>query len=465
MNNNYWDKLIVFIKENNFNIISAFLYACGYAFCQFFSFSVLLSFFILFYSSLPKKNNILKPSFLQGFVWGVIVFSVISYPILCLFYQIGSEGYRFLCWLFLVVYLSLYSGIWFKINNFFSQYLNSSIYILLIWILSSFLFIKWVEGGILFIFGNFEGLSILNPLVPLIKYKFISTLVVSLGKDLTLLFIFFFLSLFAWIFYYNFNLGLLVSFFFLGFIFKIIISVHEMPSRNLFEQFKVGFVSWDAKKEKKIWPTARQISEIINKLLENNQDIKIIIFPESTFPFCLNKYPEVVKFWYSNMKNEIKPEIIMGSHRYENNKIYNTCYWLANGQIKDFYDKHHGLFFAERLPFWAKELKIRNLLLLNAKPVSQQQEQYKIFKLNNLNFFPLICSDLFFEKEIFAYKKDYIFLAIINDAWCNNNFFSEILFRSARLSMCNSKNNILYISHTKSFFIDFKGECKKIGSS
>ncbi|MCF7800047.1 hypothetical protein K9L05_00475 [Candidatus Babeliales bacterium] len=163
----------------------------------------------------------------------------------------------------------------------------------------------------------------------------------------------------------------------------------------------------------------------------------IIVGPETTYPFFLNKNLDQIKLWDS-----VLPEnayLMFGSQRfstksiqkqqgewYENNKVFQTVYIIHQGRIINFYDKKHCVQFTEKTPKFIKNLKITKEILKNKLEFSKSKlKKFKAFKISkDLKIIPIICSEFFFLNlnEIKKIKKkninkNLIILLFVNDSW------------------------------------------------
>lgn len=179
---------------------------------------------------------------------------------------------------------------------------------------------------------------------------------------------------------------------------------------------------------------AQILEELENALLKfkqsSNRDTKLLMLaPESSFPFKINEYPEIVKKWAS----KIAPEhlLILGTYRSEGQKKFQTTCVINNTGIVKFFDKQKLTPFAE-------------------KKCTTGENKYpnKAFIDETLTLVPLVCFEFFIDGSSLKRATSANELPIIfaNDSWYPQ-YFKTLLRNQARLSAAWYGKNIVYLSH------------------
>lgn len=392
-------------------------------------------------------------------VWAIIFWAINLWAILVLLIE-HAQGpllIKTLLWVLLLIYLSLYAGVWFLITTYIQcRLVCSPGKILALWALGATLYFIFIEEGLLWIFDYWEGYSFAYPLISLANWPLTIRLVPLLGKHTVLLLLVIANSVTG---YYLVTRALKKSLVLLlsvlaPFIFGYSISVsQEMPPSWLSQ---MGCVRRPLATTSYIWDTAHVIKQELVKLLTSNLQINYVFMPESTIRWPLNQYPELLAYWqeYGLLKNR---QLVIGAHRLDDTRLYNSLYQVWQGKIINYYDKQHGMFFVERLPRWFFLERFKNLFLAQHVPFVQATKQSTIISLNkDLQLVPLICSELFFGKRCLVYSRLPL-LVICNDTWFSCGYQQELMFLLARFRAVEWRRSILYISYTKAALINSRG--------
>ncbi len=164
------------------------------------------------------------------------------------------------------------------------------------------------------------------------------------------------------------------------------------------------------------------LSNLLNLSLENSDNIKYIIWPESALPVYLffedNDYKKynkkILLFLSEKLGNKT---LITGGIRIDlkNEKIFNSIFVIKEGRIIDFYDKHHLVPFGEYIPF-SNIFTFLNTITGIAN-ISTSDNWKKIIKIDNEFpiFSPTICYESIFTNLI--NKKANLIINLTNDTW------------------------------------------------
>lgn len=408
-------------------ILSSLLFSVAFFVPVYFNWLIFIYLVPLFYLALR-----IKISFKDGFIWGLITYSIHFYYLFVLINERAKGQFKILAPLFIVLYFSLLSGLWFWSLKLFKNR---------IWlIVSTFLHIYIVYSFSFFIFFVSTGYVLMHPFVPLaVNENFIKIIsIIGIWPSTLLLIIF---SLFTAQFFLNFSKQnliltiLLLMPFIIGF---------WIPITNKYINIeKIGYIS--PPKETNPYELAFKIKLKILDLIKKNPKLRIICMPESSFPFELNKYNELINWWFCDI-NKKNYKILIGAHRLENGKLFNTIYHLEDNNIINYYDKKDLMFFVEYLPFfWRNSNLIKSLFFNGEKEISQgNSESY--FVLDKVAANICVCSELFFNNHQFD-KGEFI-LFFLNESWFSCNYIKRLLFLYAKLKETELNKKIICIGHT-----------------
>lgn len=188
---------------------------------------------------------------------------------------------------------------------------------------------------------------------------------------------------------------------------------------------------------------AQEIKQEILNLLSKKPASKVILFPESTYPFALNKFPEVINWWFCDLQNK-NIHILIGSHRKDSGKTYNTVYHLHAGKIVNYYDKTDLMFFTEFLPhFWGKIPPIKQLFLSGTPPFCPGERKNTRFTIENQQVTPFICSDLFLLKKS---EPACPILLFLNISWFSVSYIKNLMHLFVRFKSLELNTQIIPVS-------------------
>lgn len=380
----------------------------------------------LFYVALYKKTT-----FKQGLLWGIVAYGIHFYYLFFLVHQRAQGSLRYIAVVFLIIYFGLYSGVWFYFMRQFSRYKYFAVPVF------TFIYLYFIFNYSLFIFGNCYGYVFTCNLLPLVNTHLISLLPVFGLWVLTAFIICFSLSL-AYFFHTKSIKALLFSFVFLIPFFFGPFKTVKTP--GLFD--KIGYVIPCCAINKTAFDIAQEIKYKIIDLVKNSPQIKIVVTPESTFPFELNNCSEVINWWFCDLQNK-DIHILLSAHRRDDKKLYNTIYHLHKGKVVNSYDKKQLVPFCEYVPdFWEKA---KGLISFGGECfTSSQKEGY--FDIDSVLIKPYICSDIFLGELDISSIPIFLFM---NESWFTSPYIKELLYLYIKLKSIESNKDILVIAHEK----------------
>lgn len=173
----------------------------------------------------------------------------------------------------------------------------------------------------------------------------------------------------------------------------------------------------------------RSLYELHLERHENQFKNLLIFAPESSFPFPLNDYPEIVSLWSCLLphnaclcigalrKEDVKVE--ESTQNIDKNKvnIFQTVFFIKNRRITEHYDKHFPTPFCEKLPSYAEnKLWMQNIFLKGSPQFATSPHDQKLFHINDtLILRPLICADAFLHTP--TSLENSLTCIFCNDSW------------------------------------------------
>lgn len=392
-----------------------------------------------------------KHIFYHGMQWGICIYAFHLYPLFMLSYAYA----RALGLLFLVglcIYMALTTAVWFVVTDKILKRYRALWYRFCILIISMYSYIYFIDNCSFFIFDICEGYGAVHPLVPCMQVALCRKIVWLLGAEWATLFFVTACNGIAVFGYRAFErasyLLSIVSLF--GML--LVIRLYTLtPQEDPDWVTKIGVVALPLQVHcaGRQWDVAQEIYKKMCDVITLNPNVELIILPESSCCFELNKYPEIIHFLGSCLRNGNGDSVavILGAHRVAEQRLYNTLYYIQENDLYT-YDKTHGLVGAERLPSWLTGLCGDRSLLVNgttfAQGIAGQSNlswQHRIFK-------PYICSEFFFTSHESAEN----ILCIANDAWYAGTFLPNILFLTALFKATSARKEIIYVAHEYAYY-------------
>lgn len=372
-----------------------------------------------------RRNNL---SFVHGFVWGMVAFGFHFSAIAMVCIEYGIGWFKFIAPLIPLIWFALWSGIWF----WFLSLKNNSFWYLIV---SSFFFL-FIHYIILFpFFCEFSGYPFVFPLIPLM-YGNMARCVSLIGKEGLLLGLIGFQLTFA---YQRWNSALVLFLF----LFSNCL-VTKKQEYKWQEPFQTIACKWT---QHNPYERAQEICHLLIEARVKHPQKRVFVLPESSFPFPLHEHKHALKMWTANALFDDK-YLILGSHRREGKKLFNTFYIVYKGRIIFYYDKRHLVPFFETPHRFKKIFEKGNTLFLHKKEsFTRSLVPPKTFSAASLDdFTPLICSEIFWTT---SYQKRRI--ALVNDAYFSSAYFPLVMRVLAQLNAFENDSNLLYCSYRSNF--------------
>ena len=387
-----------------FTLLSAVMYVLPFFYPQ-------LSFALFFFLvPIMYQSYFQRMTAFHGLVWGFVVFTSHTSWFSGLLFFTSTHPLRITVILLTISWFLLSSMIWFfsteKLRQLFS---NKVIGLIVSWFITTTLYFLYIIKGSLFVCGQVEGYTFFNPFIPLAYYPYLLWPLNCFGFLMCLI-VLIAIQLFLALGLVSKKVYLLVPAF--AFAALIIGSVRYEPKQALMKQALMKdacFVQpWWHKSKDPIFAGYRMIHDVSKALHENN-DIKTVILPESSFPWDITNYSYLLEALCDN------PEllVIFGGQRKVNNTYTNSCIVVSDSNIVFAYDKMHLMPLVEREDFLCKRLWIKNLFSDEyfSYPVQQQND---LIGINGQQYQIFLCSELYFEAKP---VKGVPILFLGNDDW------------------------------------------------
>ncbi len=444
-------------------VISALLYGIAFILpdncaCFIFIWSIPL-FYSLFYFSLGFK---------EGLIWGILFWLLHSIAILWAILEYSTINIYIggMAWFFLVVYASLYSSGIFWIASQISAIIPvySQVWRLLIWILLLWLYSIIIDYCFLWIFGFLEGYSLAHMLVPLMVYPSMHVLILRVGKQSMVGILLGAQATIAYIVYmraWSLSSILILS---IGCLYGALWYLHTSNREQAQTPIwlsHIGCARITGKKRLYIWDAAHEIKRVIIQLISKYPAVRCIFMPESTVAFALNQYSDVLEYWQEYILKQ-DYMVILGGQRAQHNDLYNCFYILTHRGVAHWYDKVHGVFFVERVPWWAQQVFLWTGMKRFIVPFTQSLVARPVFHTTHCGFLiPYLCSDLFFSEPVCNTPEGTI-VCLVNDMWFSCTYQRVLMMLTARLKALLWHKGVLYISYYYALYITPSGSCYTI---
>jgi len=419
-------------------------------------------------------------AFKEGFLWGVIFFSIHFFGYIFLFKNEANGYLSVLIPIGLALYCALYAGLWFFFASctvsFFEMFFahKNTIIIVLAWSLWTYLYFAWVRYGIFWIFGEFVGYPFCSPLLPLVCDSRSLYFLGLFGKSFSLVLVILISMVLAHFLvkkkYITISI-FLILFLASNFLSKTIsIPCAIQQKKDTFNYSSyIGHLN-PIRSQKYSYPldAAQEIFYNMVDLFEKKPDTKIIVMPESSFLFPLNKHIDLIDIWYSNILEE-KISLLIGAPYKEKGDLFNALYWIQGGKIRQVYKKTKLMVFAEYIPrFWQKNSYLRHLFFASESFFTHGKKGRIIFDLcQNIKLKPLICSDFFLgkrkEAKLLANKGFSAAVVLVNDHIFPMGYLKNLMFLYAKLESINRRKDILYVGYYFAAWISKDGSVSLIG--
>ncbi len=382
-----------------------------------------------------------KLTFFDGFMWGLLFFTIHSFGV---FYVVLGQGvglFRLLCPLLFMSYCALHSGIWFWAVQ---KVASCSVFT---WVLMTVTYFWWIDQGLFWIFGKFEGYLLAFPLVPLMSLPQMAYSISIIGK---------------W--------GLLICLV----IFQVLLVKSIQTRRTIvltilcLLPFTYGFFvshtetvpAWV--KDTRFVPLPKEpdpYERAVNlvKTLANKPEVKLFVLPETFFPVPLTNKSLIIRILQDHiLQNE--QLCVVGTHKQINEKLYNSFFVLDQRRIILSYEKTHLIPFFEFNPYNGTPFAtLFNFFLHQKVAFSCADSKLSPVCYGDVGpFLPAICSELFCSRGL-QKEGEIPFLWIVNDSYFGSTNFPLIMRLLAQFQAISLNQSLAYCASSSAYFIGKNG--------
>lgn len=421
-----------------FILSSALLFSCALIQPDWFFWCVLVYLIPLFYAAQRYKVM-----YMDGIIWAIVMYSVHWYEVGVFAITYGNGIARYFVVPFLVGYCAAIAGLWVHGASRWSA-----------WIISTWLYIIYMQRYAFFIFGRVQGYPFTFPFVPLAAHTSLMQATRLIHPHLLLL------SLVAGSWFLSRLLiekkgkpALLSALCYTPFLLGTLCPRYQQE-HELMDAF--GYISPQSLSPNML-ERAGEIAHAANKLARTHPTVSYILTPESTMPISLNNYPEIMDVFYQNLDDDIT--LFLGTLRNEENKLFNCCYSITSCLIIQGYDKYLLMPFTEYVPnIWLNFDCFNRLFLLNEKKMNWNRKK-EVF---HSTVSPAICSDFYldwFDKRNYEEKP---LLLLVKEIWFPHHGLKRLMMLAARYGALARRQHIIYVGHEKGIWIYPNGSEKKL---
>lgn len=432
-----------------------------------FIYSGLWGLIFLFPLPLLYLGLIQQLSFMQGFIWGFILFSLHLYEGICMVSRLSGEyaALGFAMGFCIVVYQALFPGILFYGTTRFIKRFSIAIPFIRIsiWVFSLLILIWWIDQCSLSLFGIREGYPLMHPLIVLAHRPYLLFLLPILGKQLmTILFMMVSASLVLVFWYRNIRA-----------VFFCIVICSVWLLSGLLEYKKKLVIDWHHRIKSlpcMAYSTGRDprttmnlMGRYIRNILQDYPETTLIIMPESALNIMNFEHKsELLDLWHDKYIG--KPiHIVFGTCRLHNDKYYNTVYWVYNGVLQAYYDKKHAMLMTERLTDWMDYDCMRGIYFKEGISISCSCNERMVLRVSDdIAFIPYVCSEFFFTEYPDDCYNNIPIIVMVNDTLLHGTYVNKLLLLLARFKAIQWQRVIVYVSYARSVIIDKHGMIRHV---
>lgn len=387
-------------------------------------------------------------SFVKGLLWGILFFSIHFVWLAHLLVKTThlSLAACFLCYSGVVVYYAVAAGIWLAV----SMLLKRS---LLIFLGTFILYFHWITSYSLWFFTHVRGYPFLSLLIPLTGHRWFLSALVAFNTYITPP--------------------------------RAELTTQENLPIHLVKQHEQGLTTHyhltaGGKRYKIIGmrlpedlcgPSIRAcekrtplmlgqflyhtLTSIDFHITAHTYEKIYIMAPESTFPYALERFPEVV----SLVQGCLPPQavFIFGSIHKRGEKSFQSLFTLTSSALTCWYDKKVLINGTEiALPWPLPSFFPEPPSLVSGSGIPHFTLESPAF-----TFVPFVCAEAFIKRQLAPHDKPYITCAYVNDAWFLP-YMQELLFLLFRLqSACEPHVLHLYLAHSRTCALLLTREMKQ----
>lgn len=419
-------------------IMSPLLLAFAYLFPDYMAWLIFLFLIPLFF--LVLRSSIKSPVywFFYGLLWGIVFFLIHWVTLFHFFMHYASGALRILLYPALVLYASLWSGIWFFICS----------------VASTNIFIKWTSGTFFYFYffehyaiaplGCNAGYPFINPLVVLASdHRWCAMLSLFTRHGLLILLILFQMGCAYIIVNKQIWLSFVISLLLIPFAYGWI---KEGQAQWCINYNTVVPISIPAQPYASYLDCAQEIANRLIDAISKHPKATLFIMPETSFPFDLHNQTDVIDMWTDNVLSDDKV-LLLGSQYIDIDKsIFNASYTINKGRITHNYFKKKLVPYIEYLPPVATSFTfLPSLLFYKKRAFSIKKEPANdgnLVKIHSTIYSIYICSEFFLHMNTDLQTHNPIVL-LVNDSWFMS-YFQYIMYLYAQLHVFEFQVYLIY---------------------
>lgn len=412
-------------------IISSFLYGISFLLPKAGFLTVLMSSVLL--------GMLSSFSFTHAFLWGLCAYGMHLHGLIpgVIALAPSASFYAWLPGIFLMLYLSLVTAVWWSMCSWCEQQLASQYKLLFrtLWLWSYWLFITY---GCLFFCGRWEGYLLANPLIPCIAQGVFLSVISWFGvAGATVVFCILSALLARMLIYKKYYVVLLLICCSTLMNYKQDAFLQNHASNIAIVQTPISSCIDDTS-------ICHVLSEQVACVYAHNPNLKAIIFPES----CVYSWKICAESALADyMPTKKRCDYIVGSFYQDGDAFRNSCYWLRNGIVHKRFDKRHAMPLIERLPWFLHCSFFKEFFFAEIPEVVPSGNERPVICMGDIPCVPYICSELFFNRVPDDEHTELPIVALVNDRWAPP-YLQRLMYWGAIIQAYAWHRAIVYASYT-----------------
>lgn len=406
-------------------------------------------------------HKTLSKAFLQGYVYGMVYFTLHSWGFTT-FVDVNNFPiyYKLLPILYYLVQ-SVYSACWFMFLSVAQKYTTGLLrYVLFVHI--TWGYVLWIHYKSFYMFLLDMGYPLLFPFTPSINNSVLTFLFYTTGIMGGTYIILMYNGLLAYVFenkgykYYISTIGISI----IGLIGLSPVTDYEPSPYN---PTKTIFYMNPPCYNENIQEMVQAICNQLNRKMaqESSEEHILAVFPETTLPFYFSE--RTLKILPQHILHEPRVQIMLGLWSEKEEKVYNSSVLLQNGRIILHYDKK------KLLPFW-EFIPAHNTLLLNSlfgafldgvTPFSTgSSDTCQFFSYDNELYITMLCSELFWFDHT-EYSSNINIMCLLNDSHFQGSLLQKIMLLYGRFVAGTQHRKVFYMAHFEGLLLGENGKIIK----
>lgn len=375
----------------------------------------------------------------------------------------GNNQFKYGAAFLIFIYWSLQAGLWFYIADTISSFCKRNqcgIYsFFAVWLICTAGYFLWLWQGVWLVFGHWQGDLLTFPLVPLATFCPLLTALPFFTAPGLLLILLLFNCLSALLVVERSFLvgsGLLLSLLpFVGGYFCA--PVKESTPAWLHE---ISYISPQGITCTNALDAAQEIAERALAIMGKRPYTRLVVMPESSYPWALNERPEIVALWANTVFFD-RTLLCIGAHKKAAGKNFNALFFISSAGIIMDYVKRNLVPVAEEIPWWAKNIRnLKELFFKNGEGFCPREHSAHFIDTGGFLFKPLLCSEVFLGRCMEQLSCNATYMACMNDNIMPGKsglFIKKLMQLLAVYRAIEYQTPILYVGHGEAFYIHRNG--------